>query len=277
MPDELSHDPDAVLFASYGTTRAGQREASIDPVARSVGEAFPGAALAQAYTSAKVRRALARRGEPVPGVADALRELARDGARSILVQPGHVVAGMAFDLVAEGVRTVRRERPDVGIALGAPLLATTRDVCELGSALAVLLPREEGGAYVLMGHGTDGTAGLPYAALGYRLRELGRPDLVVGAMDGYPSFDAVSLLLTRYALAAPPFARERRVTLAPLMLTAGAHAGRDMAGEDRLSWKSRLEATGYRVGARLEGLGSIPAVQRMYREHAREAWTERDR
>ena len=312
--------PDAVLFASYGTTREEQRAASLDTVAEALAEAFPGAQLAQAYTSPKVRRVLERRGEPVPSVADALQQLIASGARNILVQSGHVVAGAAYEQVLQGVNTVRTklaaaergveqsmaqtkyakspiqsinkhpktvqsaysvgaplDEPPVSvqIVIGDPLLATAQDVIALADILDEVFPARPDTAVVLMGHGADCTAGLPYGALGYRLHELGRDDLIVGAMHGHPDFGSVCVLLARHGLAAREFRVARRVVLAPLMLTAGAHAQQDMAGNAPASWKSRLESAGYRVEPHLQGLGALPTVRALYVEHARMAWRAR--
>jgi sirohydrochlorin cobaltochelatase len=55
-----------------------------------------------------------------------------------------------------------------------------------------------------------------------------------------------------------------RLTLMPLMLVAGDHAKNDLAGYDGHSWKNRLEARGFDVRARLQGLGSMEAVQRRF-------------
>lgn len=272
--------PDAVLFATYGTTREGELARAIDPVADALACAFPGSRVARAYTSAKVLKAISARGggtARVPSVAQALDGLASAGARTVLVQPGHVVDGIAFGAVRGAVAAARRDGRFDRIALGAPLLSSTGDIVAIADALSSHYPHGEGRAVVLMGHGADMTAGMPYAALGYRLHELGRDDIVVGAMHGYPGFEAASNLLARHALSDAPFSRERRVTIAPLMVTAGAHARRDMASPDPSSWSSKLERAGWTVAPVFEGLGALPQVRRLYADHARAAWAGRDR
>ena len=264
--------PDAIVFASYGTTREDQRAGSLDSVAVALQAAFPGVRVVQGYTSAKVLRALAARGEEAGSVADALAVLARDGARRVLVQPGHVVAGEAFAQVERAVADARSTGAFECVALGRPLLSSAADVQHVAAVMAARHVPREGEAVLLVGHGADDTAGLPYAALGYSLLELGRGDIVVGAMHGYPGFDAASRLLAQRVGRNAAFARERQVALVPLMLTAGSHAHNDLAGDDARSWKSRLEAKGYRVDLRLEGLGAIEGVRRLYADHATQAW-----
>ena len=255
--------PDAVIFASYGTTSEGQLAASIEPVAAALGAAFPGVPVAHAYTSAKVRRVLDARGAHVPDVGEALGALVAEGARDVLVVPGHVVAGEAFALVERAVAEARAAGVPECVRLAAPLLACADDVRAAGLALAERWPARPGEAVLLVGHGADATAGLPYAALGYRLLELGRGDLVVACMHGYPDLEATLRLLARKGAA--------RVRLVPLMLTAGKHARSDLAGAAPDSWRGRLEAAGYEVVPELEGLGSVPAFQELYVAHARAA------
>ena len=62
--------------------------------------------------------------------------------------------------------------------------------------------------------------------------------------------------------------KPRALTLAPLMLVAGDHAKNDMAGEGD-SWKNRLRSMGFDVRVRLQGLGSLPAVQARFVEKGR--------
>ena len=56
------------------------------------------------------------------------------------------------------------------------------------------------------------------------------------------------------------------------MLTAAAHASRDIAGAQPGSWRTALETAGFEVVPELEGLGSLPEVRELYLAHAREAW-----
>lgn len=284
---------DAVLFASYGTSREEARAASIAPVVETLREglgcaaageaadaddtgvavarsanALARPAFAEAYTSAKARRVLARRGVRVPDVSEALHELARAGVRRVLVQPGHLVHGTAFAQVERAVASCRFLFSR--IALGEPLLSSEDDLARIAQILDARHPRRPGEALVLVAHGVDeGSAvtGSTYASLALHLRELGRDDAFVGSMHGYPGVDTVRRLLA--------LDRERlgitRVRLVPLMLTAAAHASRDIAGEAPGSWRTALAAEGYDVSCELEGLGALPAVRELYLEHARAA------
>ena len=67
----------------------------------------------------------------------------------------------------------------------------------------------------------------------------------------------------------PALRRAPAVRLAPLLLVAGEHARKDMAGDDPASWKSRLAAAGLSVRCTLQGLGSLPGVQALYAQRLR--------
>lgn len=62
----------------------------------------------------------------------------------------------------------------------------------------------------------------------------------------------------------------RAVLLAPLMLTAGEHALRDMAGDCADSCFGRFRAAGFAVECHPEGLGSNPSWADIYVEHIKE-------
>ena len=140
------------------------------------------------------------------------------------------------------------------LSVGRPLLADTADLLRFAAGLAGMYPREEGGAVVLMGHGTEHFANAVYPALQTALRLAGREDVLVGTVEGWPGLEDV---VRQLAPEGP-----RHIRLAPLMLVAGEHARSDMAGE----WKGRLEAAGHTVQCAFTGLGELPWVQEMYQE-----------
>ena len=105
-----------------------------------------------------------------------------------------------------------------------------------------------------MGHGTGHESDRIYPALRRHLEDLG---MALCTLEGGLDFGAALPSL----LSGP----RRKVCLAPLLLTAGAHAQKDMTG--RL--KPLLEAAGFQVSQCLTGLGELPAVQEMFAEKAK--------
>lgn len=87
----------------------------------------------------------------------------------------------------------------------------------------------------------------------YAFHDLGRKDVVIGTVEGYPALGGLRRLKERPQV--------RRVELRPLMTVAGDHAKNDLAGDEEDSWRRRLEAEGYETVCVLTGLGEHPAVR----------------
>jgi len=68
----------------------------------------------------------------------------------------------------------------------------------------------------------------------------------------------------------------RTVHLVPLMSVAGDHAHNDMAGSEPDSWVSILKAKGFTPKAQLTGLGSRPAVAKLWINHLKDAVKDLD-
>ncbi len=111
------------------------------------------------------------------------------------------------------------------------------------------------GALVLVGHGTYTPTTATYAMIDYMAKAKGYSNIVVGTIEGYPSFDDM--------LAQLKASGEKEVTLLPFMLVAGDHANNDIAVE----WKEELEKEGFTVSVRMEGLGQNPDIQDLFIEH----------
>ena len=245
----------ALLCVSFGTTWPEAR-AGIDRVEEVLAAAVPQRRFARAFTSGIIRRTLARRGETVLGVAEALEQLAQAGTEDVLVQPTHLLPGREYDkLLAEAAPWAGRFH---ALRMGAPLLGGTEDLARLAEALDAAYPARPGEALVLFGHGTDHFANMVYPALQTAFRLLGRRDVLVGTVEGWPGYGEVASQLAGGGW--------RRVHLAPLMLVAGDHALHDMTGTPD-SWQARLEAAGHDVRWTIRGLGEIPGVQELYRSH----------
>lgn len=254
-----------LLVACYGTSDPARAQASVVGLARSAREALcrtQGIAASElpscvAFTSAKVRRKLAAAGAPVSSVAEAFDRLRAAGVREVVVASSHLVDGGAY----AKVRAAAEEAAATGIRvrLASPLLADMGDVCDLAGALAERYPAEARRTVVLVGHGAAGAGQFAYAALSQSLQMMGRADMLVGTLRGRPGVDDMLRALAPMAV--------RRVALVPLMLTAGAHAARDLAGAGPESWASRLRAAGYAVEVVNEGLAVLPVVQELMVRH----------
>ena len=244
----------ALVATSFGTS-VPEARGSIGAVEKALREAAPEYAFVRAFTSPTIRRILARRGEEVPSLTEALERLCQEGAAQVVVQPTHLLYGFEYDRLkaeAEGF-SGRFER----VVVGKPLLANHHDILRFAEKLPEAHPQEHGNAIVYMGHGTEHFANAAYPALQTALRLSGRDDILIGTVEGWPGLEDVLRQLKGPC----------RVELLPLMLVAGDHARNDMAA----GWKGALEKAGHSVQCAFTGLGELAWVQEMYRDRLMEA------
>lgn len=239
----------ALVITSFGTS-VPEARAGITAVEEALAEAAPGYRCLRAFTSPTIRKILAGRGEIVPSLTEALEKLKRDGAEQVVVQPTHLLYGIEYDkLKAEALSSGLP-----ALTVGRPLLADTGDIRTFALKLSREHPAVEGQVVVFMGHGTEHFANAAYPALQTAFRLEGREDIYIGTVEGWPGLEDI---LRQLGDGGP-----RKVKLLPLMLVAGEHARKDMAGE----WKTALEQAGYPVSCSFTGLGLSPWVQQMYKE-----------
>ena len=248
-------DRQALVIASTGASVPEALD-GIAAVEEALAAAAEGYVCVRAFTSPAIRRILKDRGEAVPGVDEALEDLAARGVRRVIVQPTHLLCGYACDSLKAGAEALSGRF--ASLAVGRPLLADGGDIRRLALGLARDHPADSGAVTLFMGHGTGHEARAVYPAVQDVWEGLGREDLLVGVMEGRPDLDGV---LRRLEPGGP-----RKIHLLPLMLAAGVHARRDMAGD----WKVRLERAGHTVTCSFAGLGRRAWVREMYRERLEE-------
>jgi len=239
----------AMIVVSFGTTHADAEAGCIRPVEAALAAAFPDWTVCRAWTSRMIARRLAQRGEAVENEAEALARLRSKGCERIALVPTHMIRGQEYERVLAAAE---------GLPVSAPLLEDEADL-EWMAGLLDGIAAEEGRTLLVMGHGTDHIADETYARLRARLTDRVKLACVEGrhALDGILD-----------ELEAVP---GKALTLMPLMLVAGDHAKNDLAGDEPDSWKCRLEARGFDVRARLQGLGSLEPVQQRFVEKAGKA------
>lgn len=254
----------AILAVSFGTTFHDTLEKNIGAIERDLAAAFPDRTLRRAFTSGMIIRRLKERDNiHIDNTAQALERLEAEGYTDVVLQSTHVMNGEERDkMMAQALPFADRfER----FAIGMPLLTEVEDYHAVAAALDERLPcKEEGTALVYMGHGTEHHANAVYALLEYVLHDMGRTDIHIGTVEGYPGFEEVCRRLEETG-------DVKHVVLLPLMVVAGDHAKNDLAGDEEDSWKSRLEGMGYSVSCVLEGLGENPALRAIFVRHAMEA------
>ena len=253
----------AILVVSFGTSHEDTLAKTIAAIETTVGEAFRERTLRRAFTSGMIMRKLAKEGTAVDDVPTALKKLLEEGYDDIVLQPTHIINGEEYEKLMVQAEPFVDEFDQ--FAFGEPLLTTVEDFKEVAQVLIDSLPaKEEGTAIAFMGHGTEHFANSAYAQMHYLFHDMGRPDIVVGTVEGYPEFPEVLRRIQEMG-------DVKKVILHPMMIVAGDHAKNDLAGDEDDSWKSMLEAEGYEVSCVLRGLGELEGIRDIYVRHAGEA------
>ena len=245
----------ALVIASVGVSMPEALD-GITAVEEALSAAAEGYVCVRAFTSPAIRRILRDRGEDVPGLDEALEALAAQGVERVAVQPALLLYGYEYDRLKAGAEALSGRF--ASLTVGRPLLADGGSIRRLALGLSQDHPAKDGAVTLFMGHGTGQGAHAVYPAVQDAWDGAGRDDLLVGVMEGRPDLDDI---LRRLEPGGP-----RNIELLPLMLAAGIHARRDMAGD----WRTRLERAGHTVTCSFTGLGRRAWVREMYRERLEE-------
>ncbi len=278
--DEIGENE--ILVVSFGTSFNDSRVQDIKGVEDAIAEAYPNWSVRRAFTAQIIiNHVLARDGESIDNVEQALNRAIDNGVKNLVVQPTHLMHGAEYDELANAVEEVQDQFESVTIA--EPLLgevgsdatvinsdkeAVARDITEEAVLAAGYENREEaaedGTAFVFMGHGTSHTAKVSYSQMQTQMEQLGYSNVFIGTVEGEPEETACEEVIEKVAEAG-----YTKVILRPLMVVAGDHANNDMAGDDEDSWKSMFEASGKfdSVDCQIEGLGRIGEIQQLYVNH----------
>lgn len=251
----------AILAVSFGTTYPDTLEKTIAATERALAAAYPDWEVRRAFTSGMILKKLRERdGLEIDTVAQALDRLEAEGFTHVAVQSTHFMHGEEYEKMLSQLEPYRLR---LRLSVGAPLLHGERDYEAVAEGLLQWLPAPAADeALVFMGHGTAHFANSAYAQMEHVLRA--KNDRVYFAtVEGYPTLEAVKARLAKRP-------EIRNILLTPFMLVAGDHARNDMAGTDG-SWKTELEAAGYQVRCRLQGLGECPAIQALFVRHCGQA------
>lgn len=271
-----------ILVVSFGTSFNDSRVADIKGIEDALQEAYPDWSVRRAFTAQIIINHIqARDGEFIDNVDQALERAAANGVKQLVVQPTHLMHGAEYDELMDSVETYKDQFESVKVA--EPLLgevgedaavvntdkeavakAITAEAVSKAGYDSLESAKEDGTAFVFLGHGTSHTAKVSYSQMQTQMQNLGYENVFIGTVEGEPEETACEAVIEAVSEAG-----YKKVVLRPLMVVAGDHANNDMAGEDEDSWKSMFAASGKfdSVDTQIEGLGMIPEIQKIYVEH----------
>ena len=282
--DEIGENE--LLVVSFGTSFNDSRAEDVKGIEDALAEAYPDWSVRRAFTAQIIiNHVQARDDEKIDNMDQALERAVDNGVKNLVVQPTHLMHGAEYDELTEAVDAYKDKFESVKVA--EPLLGEVGDdadtvnddkkaVAEAITSEAVATAnydsldaaKEDGVAFVFMGHGTSHTAKISYSQMQTQMEQLGYENVFIGTVEGEPEDTACEAVIEKLKNAG-----YKKVILRPLMVVAGDHANNDMAGDDDDSWKSQFEASGVfdSIDTQIAGLGEIDAIQQLYVAHTQAA------
>jgi cobalamin biosynthesis Co2+ chelatase CbiK len=279
--DEIGENE--ILVVSFGTSFNDSRAEDIGGIEKLIEKSYPDWSVRRAFTAQIIiNHILARDGEKIDNVEQALQRAVDNGVKNLIVQPTHLMHGAEYDELVEAVEGYEDKFESVAISepllgeVGADPTAINSDkevvaneVVDAAVDAAGYTTLDEaaadGVAFVLMGHGTSHTANVTYEQMQTQMEKLGYDNVFIGTVEGEPESTECSVVIDKVKDAG-----YKKVILRPLMVVAGDHANNDMADpEDEESWLSQFSASGNfdAVECQIAGLGRLVGVEDLYVEH----------
>lgn len=261
---------DAILVMSFGTTFKDTRAKTIDATVEAIKAAHPGVKVVTAFTShIIIDRIKANEGIVYPTPEEALAALKAEGYTRVALTSLDIIPGMEYDYKNAVYQLHKNDFKKM--SMGTPLMywqgqeGQADDITATMEALSTQFPKMgKKDAVLIMAHGTPHPANAYYSVMQSRLEELGYKNAYIFSVEGWPHLETVMPELKEKGI--------KNVTLMPLMMVAGDHANNDMAGDEPDSFKSILQANGFKVKTYLHGLGENAAVQKLFVDKATESW-----
>ena len=287
--DPLNEDnigENELLVVSFGTSFNDSRAEDISGIEKALEAAYPDWSVRRAFTAQIIiNHVQARDDEKIDNVDQALERAVDNGVKNLVVQPTHLMHGAEYDELVETLDNYKDKFETVTVAepmlgeVGSDATVINEDKAKVAEAItaeavktagydSLDAAKEDGTAFVFMGHGTSHSAKVSYSQMAAQMKDLSYDNVFIGTVEGEPEETACENVIE-----AVKEAGYTKVVLRPLMVVAGDHANNDMAGDDEDSWKSQFEASGAfdSVECQIEGLGRIEAIQQIYIDHTKDA------
>ena len=282
--DEIGENE--ILVVSFGTSFNDSRATDIGGIEKAIQAANPDWSVRRAFTAQIIiNHVQARDGEKIDNMDQALQRAVDNGVKNLVVQPTHLMHGAEYDELTAAVEEYKDKFESVKIAepllgeVGADATVINADKAAVAEAItaeavkdagfdSLDAVKEDGTAFVFMGHGTSHTAKVSYSQMQTQMEQLGYDNVFIGTVEGEPEDTSCEAVIEKLKEAG-----YKKVILRPLMVVAGDHANNDMAGDDDDSWKSQFEVSGAfdSIDTQIAGLGEIQAIQQLYVAHTQAA------
>ena len=215
--DEIGENE--LLVVSFGTSFNDSRVADIKGIEDALQAANPEWSVRRAFTSQIIINHIqARDGEAIDNMQQAMERAVANGVKNLVIQPTHLMHGAEYDELMEVVEAYRAEFETVKVAepmlgeVGTDATVINADkavVAEAVTAEAVTdagydsleEAKEDGVAFVFMGHGTSHTAKVSYSQMQTQMSTLGYDNVYIGTVEGNPEDTSCEAIIDAAAAA----------------------------------------------------------------------------
>ena len=229
--DEIGENE--LLVVSFGTSFNDSRTADIGGIEKALQTAYPDWSVRRAFTAQIIiNHVQARDDEKIDNMDQALERAVDIGVKNLVVQPTHLMHGAEYDELTEAVENYKDKFESVKIAepllgeVGADETAINEDKAAVAEAItaeavktagfdSLDAAKEEGTAFVFMGHGTSHTAKISYSQMQTQMEQLGYENVFIGTVEGEPEDTACAAVIAKLKNAG-----YSKVIIRPLLVVA---------------------------------------------------------
>ena len=232
--DPLNEDnigENEILVVSFGTSFNDSRAEDIGGVEKALQAAYPDWSVRRAFTAQIIiNHVQARDGEKIDNVDQALQRAVDNGVKNLVVQPTHLMHGAEYDELTAALEGYKDKFESVKIAepllgeVGADATVINADKAAVAEAItaeavkdagfdSLDAVKEDGTAFVFMGHGTSHTAKVSYSQMQTQMEQLGYDNVFIGTVEGEPEDTSCEAVIEKLKEAG-----YKKVILRPLMV-----------------------------------------------------------
>ena len=190
--DPLNEDnigENELLVVSFGTSFNDSRAEDISGIEKALEAAYPDWSVRRAFTAQIIiNHVQARDDEKIDNVDQALERAVDNGVKNLVVQPTHLMHGAEYDELVETLDNYKDKFETVTVAepmlgeVGSDATVINEDKAKVAEAItaeavktagydSLDAAKEDGTAFVFMGHGTSHSAKVSYSRIKMLIQE----------------------------------------------------------------------------------------------------------
>lgn len=253
-----------IILVCYGCASKKSREKTIGKLEKIVKLAYPGYWVETAFSSEyMIKKIKDCEGISIMSLEEAVRTAMNIGIRKLVIQQLHLMNGSMKRKDIEIIECYRKSFEQ--IEFGRNLLSEESEVKKLFIKIISNIPdaADKNTAICFIAHGLEDGKNIDSFKLQNIVKQIKKSDCYIGMLHGNPSVENLIFRIHKKEY--------KKIILVPLMLISGYHVNKNIAGVERESWKSKLEAENYEVMCEEQGIGEYEIVRQLFLLHIQEA------